>query len=152
MRRFIVLIVTVSLIACESDVTPQRNNGINLTGLWAYSAPKLSEAGGSTCSRTGLALGLTQADTVLIGSTSGSTWDCVGPTGISTTGPRPSYQIRNGRVRGDSVWFDLETEDMHQVGTVHGDSMSGVATQLIRLSNPTRIVTLMGPFTAGRQP
>lgn len=149
MRRLMALVVTVSLIACESGVT--QPNGINLTGLWAYSAPKLSEPGGSTCSRTGLALGLTQVDTLLIGSTSGSTWDCIGPTGITTTGPRPSFQITNGRVHGDSVWFDLQTDDMHQVGTVKGDSMSGVATQLIHLSNPTRIVTMTGPFVALRQ-
>ena len=131
MHYAVSVLAAVSLVARGSDVVAPP---VSLTGTWAYNAPHLALQGSSTpaCNLTGLALGLNQGGSTFGGITSGSTFSCFGGVADTSRGHLSSLPILNGRIWGDSIEFDVGTPDIHSVGVVAGDSMSGVTTFTVR--------------------
>jgi hypothetical protein len=153
MRRLIALVtvsVGAAIAACGGEPTTAPAGKDNVSGDWAFNAPRLSEpTWPGYCYLTGLLIGLTRADTVLTGITSGSTFGCAGGPGMASSSNFPSFRIENGRAHGDSVEFDVGIPDIHNVGVVRGDTMSGVTMYLIHILPRNLLFT--GPFVAVRR-
>jgi hypothetical protein len=143
MRRLLVLLPVAWLVtACQRDpFLPEHN----VDGIWKnFNAPRLLAVSDSlACRFTTPAIEFVQSGTTLGGRTAGTIFGC----GVSEV-PTISLNIVNGWVRGDSVGFDMGSENNRSIGTYNGDAMSGITTFRIRLT--TRDVVLTGPFTAVR--
>ena len=61
-----------------------------------------------------------------------------------------SGSVVNGSVSGNTVNFDLDTQDFHHTGTLSGNSMSGTATWTFDLGAPVGEVTLSGNWSASK--
>lgn len=124
----------------RAPISRQRSRAVDLN------APHLLAVGDSLpCRLTIQNLSLAQSGTVLGGSGAGFNFSCGASTGSTFSG----IPVANGRISGDSVAFDIGTENVRSVGKVSGDSMSGITTFRIELT--TRTVVLTGPFTAVRK-
>lgn len=143
MRRFVIPAVVLVLVACGGD---SSGPGTNLTGNWLYSVSNLT-TGGLRCSSSGTTLSITQSGSTFSGSYSGGTMTCTSASGASSfligTGT-----IISGSLSGNSVSFDLDSSDCHNVGTLTGSSISGTVTVLLTVDATN--YTLTGNFGAAR--
>ncbi len=141
MRRLVLLTPIAWLVIAWSHdpLLPEHN----VNGPWkSFNAPRLVIPGDSVvaCRISTPTIEFVQSGTTLGGRTSGIVFGC----GASEN-TRTSRTIINGWVRGDSVSFDMGTEDWRSAGTFKGDTMSGITT--IRI---VRDVFVTGLFTAVR--
>jgi len=143
MRPF-VLVAAAFIVACGGDATSPAPN---VTGQWSYSATNISGSG-VTCNISGVSLTLTQSGSTFTGSTAGGNVSCSGPGGVLDEALGGDV-VANGQVTGNAVQFDIGTQDIHNVGTLSGNSMSGTIT--LRVDTGTTTIILTGNFSAVRQ-
>jgi len=147
----------VGAAACEVDPNaPGRRGGgfvggpisVDVSGQWVYNVSNLTGSGVS-CDVSGVVLSLQQRDSTFTGTYAGGELVCFG--GGEQFGPEPfrSGTVLNGLVRGDSVFFDLDTPDWRNRGRLSGRSMSGQATVRLDLGMGG-VHTLVGTFGAAR--
>lgn len=152
MRRW-----TVYVVAAATAVTLSACHGSNatgpaapsVTGNWTYSASNVSGSG-LACDISGVAMGLQQSGNTFTGSLTGGTLSCTA-SGQTSTQSLGSDVVANGTIVGNTVAFDIGTSDIHDAGTISGNSMSGTVTIRLDLGAPTGVITLSGNFAAVRQ-
>jgi|GEM_PF-620237 len=154
-----VLALVAGVAACDVDPNaPGRRGGgiggggprnVDLSGEWVYNVSNLAGAG-VACDVSGVVLSLRQQDSTFTGSYDEGQFICV--AGEQQIGPEPlrSGTVLNGVVRGDSVFFDLDTPDWRSRGRLVGNSMSGHTTVRIDLGLG-QVYTLVGTFGAARR-
>jgi hypothetical protein len=141
-RRFLVLTLAAAIVGCGSDSTTAPD--ISLSGRWTYSATNLTGSG-IVCNVSGVIMNLTQNGTTITGTVSSGTVTCTGPGGTDTENLGNDV-IANGQINGTAVQFDIGTSDVHNVGTLNGNSISGAVT--LRIAAGTTIIILSGNFSA----
>jgi hypothetical protein len=115
MRRLLRLMAITLAVACGDD--PVGPNNANVSAQWGITFANMSGGGVSCSSNTG-SMSLTVNGTTLTGS--------YGPLVLSCTTGAGAFQetlqgaIANGVVGINSVSFDLDTEDFHQMGNTNG--------------------------------
>ncbi|MGE0353182.1 MAG: hypothetical protein AB7Q69_08075 [Gemmatimonadales bacterium] len=148
MKRLLLAAGVFVFAGCGGDGAGP-NPTVNVAGTWDLSISSLSGAGIS-CTLTGMVVVITQAGTTFSGSYNGGTMQCYGPGG-STGGPIGSGTVVNGKLSGSEVQFDLDTQDIHQTGSIGGNSMSGTTTWRLDLGAPTGVIVLSGNWSAARR-
>lgn len=147
MRRILVLALVLAA-ACGGDSTTGPNQQTNVGGRWLYTATNVAGSGVS-CNLSNVSMTLTQTGSTFTGTVaSGSNLSCTGPGG-SINESLGNDVIANGVVTGNSIQFDIGTQDLHNTGTVSGNSMSGNIT--IRIVAGATTINLAGTFSAVRQ-
>ena len=139
---FASLVVIPVLSSCSDATSPKAN----ISGQWTYN---ISNAAGSglSCNLTGITLSLTQTGSTFTGTTTGGLISCSGPGG-SASDVLGNDVVANGHIDGNAVQFDISTQDIHNTGTLSGNSMSGSVT--IRVVSSGVTFVLNGNFTAVR--
>ena len=132
------MVIAATLFACSGG-EKQGPQLADVSGAWKASWSSMS-GGGHSCSLT-LTLTLTQQGSAFTGSYTNAMVTCDGQSGGPVSGT-----VVNGTVHGDQVSFDLDTQALHQTGTVSPASMFGAATWT--LSNGTTTITLTGNWAA----
>ncbi|HKW41075.1 MAG TPA: hypothetical protein VJN39_07495 [Gemmatimonadales bacterium] len=130
--------MTAGLSACSGG-DKQGPKLADVSGTWNATWSNMS-GGGHSCSLT-LTLTLTQQGSALTGSYGNAMVGCDG----QNAGP-VSGIVANGTVNGDQVSFDLDSQALHQTGTVSAASMYGNATWT--LSDGTTTIRLTGNWAA----
>jgi len=119
--------------ACDVDPNaPGRRGGgfaggrrhADVSGDWVYSVTNLG-AEGVSCSLSNVALSLEQRDSTFTGTYAGGQMVCAFPGEPARLWEIGAGAVLNGLVRGDSVYFDLDTPDWHSRGRLSGNSISG---------------------------
>jgi hypothetical protein len=82
------------------------------------------------------------------GSTIGGTITCSGGGGTFSDNLGGDV-VANGQINGNAVQFDIGTQDIHNVGSMSGNSISGIVTVLVAVSGTTFV--LNGNFSAVKQ-
>ena len=145
LRRVLAVLSVVLVAGCGGDSTSPN---ADVSGLWTYNATNVV-GGGITCSITNVSMTLTQSGTTFSGTVAaGGTLTCSSPSG-SDTESLGNDVIANGLINGNGIQFDIGTQDLHNTGTLSGNSMSGTVT--IRVATGTATIILTGNFTAVRQ-
>jgi hypothetical protein len=143
-------------VGCDYDPNaPGRVGGgrgggggaVDMSGEWTYESELFLAAEGLSCSIEGMTLVLEQRDSTFSGSYSGATLICI------ATGLPPDTLLRagfgavvDGRVRGDSVFFDVDDSRFRHAGRHSGGTVSGTAVMFLGDGR-----TLSGSFSAARQ-
>ncbi len=146
MKRLIQALLLAVAVGCGSDssTSPQTN----LSGLWIYNATNIATTGLS-CNLTGVQITLTQSGTTFSGSVAaGSLISCSGAGGTQSQVLGGDI-IANGLLNGTAVQFDIGTQDIHNVGSLSGNSISGTVTIRFISNGVTFILT--GNFTMVKQ-
>ena len=131
--------------ACGGDSTGPKS--VALTGQWAYNATNVSGSGLS-CNFSGLTLVFTQTGSTLTGATNGGSFSC-SAAGMTNGSPLGTTPLANGQVNGNAVQFDFGTADIHNAGTLNGNSISGTVT--VRADAGGTTIVLSGNFSAVKQ-
>ena len=121
--------------ACGGDSNgPQVHN---VEGSYNYQVPSIGTQG-FTC-RVHAVMVLAQQGTTFDGTYTGALICNADSTSVVGT-------VVNGRVKDDSVFFDMDNSDWHDVGVLTGNDMVGIVNVRININGtPT---TLAGNFTA----
>ena len=144
--------------ACETDPNaPGRRGGgvgggsgrADVSGDWIYNATNLATLGMS-CNVSNVVLSLQQSDSTFTGTYAGGEIVCFVPGEPAEPREFGSGVVLNGLVRGDSVFFDLDTPDWRSRGRLSGTSISGETAVRINLGIDGEIF-LLGPFGAVKQ-
>ena len=144
--RPIVLLCAAMAVACGGDSASSPTPTV--TGQWSYSATNVSGSG-VTCNFTGVTLTLAQSGSTFTGTTTGGNVSCTAPGVAPLNESLGGDVIANGQITGNAVQFDIGGQDLHNVGTLSGNSMSGTVT--ISVPTGTTTVILTGNFSAARQ-
>lgn len=151
--------LALATAGCETDPNaPGRGVGrgggggaapADVSGDWAYTVTNLT-GGSLVCNITGVTLSFSQTDSLFAGSYTGGIMLCNSTVGVDTLAFGGGVVV-NGVVRGDSVFFELDTPDFANAGRLSGASLSGTAR--MRLGDPVSgvFVDLLGTFGAARQ-
>ncbi len=149
----------VGVAACETDPNaPGRRGGglgggrgdvVEVSGDWVYNASNLAAAG-LTCNVSNVSLSLQQKDSTFTGTYSGGQVACVGPGVAPDSVQFGTGVVLNGLVRGDSIFFDLDTPDWRSRGRLTGNSISGETVVRIDFGLDGAFF-LVGPFGAVKQ-
>ncbi|HEY8470998.1 MAG TPA: hypothetical protein VIL18_15225 [Longimicrobiales bacterium] len=120
---------------------------VDMSGQWTYESELFLSGQGLRCSIEGATLVLEQSDSTFSGSYSSATLICV------TAGLPPDTLLRagfgavvDGRVRGDSVFFNIDDSRFRHAGRRSGTTVSGTAVMFLDESR-----TLSGTFTVAKQ-
>jgi hypothetical protein len=146
LRVLLVCLFAGFVEACGNDSTGPSQASVG--GPWTLSASNMSGEGVS-CNLLNTPLSLTQSGTTFTGTYGPGTLSCQAggsPVSVNTHG-----SIVNGTVNGNSIQFDLDTQDFHHTGTVNGSSMSGTARWTFDLGGTIGVVTLNGNWSAAKQ-
>lgn len=147
MRNCAVAALALAMAACSGDSGGSMGPVIpQVAGTWTYSATNIAGSGAS-CSVTGLTLTVNQTAETFTGSYSGGSMTCSGNGESATLGPFQGT-IVSGSISGNSVSFDLDTQDWRNTGTINGSSMSGTVT--VRFDLGSGPITLSGNWSAAR--
>jgi hypothetical protein len=103
---------------------------------------------GVSCSILNAPVTLSQSSATFTGNYGPATLSCV--AGGQSASATVQGAIVSGSVDGNSVEFDLDTQDFHHTGSVSGNSMSGTARWNINLGGSVGQVTLNGNWSAAR--
>jgi len=143
------------VVGCDYDPNaPGRLGGgrggggggtVDMSGEWAYKSELFLTGGGRSCRIEGATLALEQSDSTFSGSYSSATLICV------ATGLPPDTLLRagfgavvDGRVRGDSVFFNIDDSRFRHSGRRSGTTVSGTAVMFLDDR------TLTGTFTVAK--
>ncbi|HEU4647612.1 MAG TPA: hypothetical protein VFS33_01035 [Gemmatimonadales bacterium] len=144
-----VFALTLLLVAGCSGDGPTASDPSTLNGTWSASFTNLGGSGIS-CSTTTVTATLTTSGNTFTGNYGSGTMTCAA-AGQSESAPIPGGVIVNGTINGNAVTFDLDTPDLHQTGTLSGNSMSGTAVWRADLGPPYGVITLTGSWSATKQ-
>jgi hypothetical protein len=145
-RVLVLSAFAVFLGACGGDSTGPSQ--ANVAGSWTFSASNVSGQGLS-CSTSPTPMTINQSGTTFTGTYGPGTLTCVAGTQSGSTPVQGT--IVNGTISGNSVQFDLDTQDAHATGAVNGNSMSGTLRWVIDLGGSVGVVTLNGNWSAAKQ-
>ncbi len=148
LMRSLFLFTLLGLVACGGD--NGTGPGSSVDGVWSASLSNLSGSGVSCSSTAPTQLTLNQTGNTFSGSYTGGELTCSGPGGTFSD-PVGSGSVVNGQINGNSLSFDLDTPDFHQIGTITGNSLSGTAQWRVDFGAPTGVVTLNGNWGAAKQ-
>ena len=129
--------------ACGSDggTGPQLKN---VTGTYTYSVPNLNTVG--LACQVHATMTVSQGNAAFTGSYTG-TVICTAASGTDTLPAAGS--VVNGSVKGDSVFFDLDGSDWHDMGTIVGSGMQGLVNVHLTVNGSPTVVA--GDFTCVKQ-
>ena len=145
MRKFMLPTVLLGLaVACGSDSSTGPTSDVS--GHWTYNATNVA-GGGLSCDIAGVNLTLAQTGTTFTGTVASGTVSCSG-IGGTFSDSLGNDVIANGQITGNAIQFDIGTSDVHNSGSLSGNSMSGLLT--LRAEVGTTPVILTGNFTAVR--
>jgi hypothetical protein len=131
--RVIVAGVFLLAAACGGGDPGGPTTSHALVGNWSYDMPQLQDGRGLSCSIMGPVLTLTQNGTSFSGRVNGGTQQCTWPDG-SSSNSMPSADVLAGKIRGDSISFDILNDLWHNVGRfVTEDSMAGTVNSIQRI-------------------
>jgi len=132
-------------IACGDSTGPSKD----VTGRWIYSATNVAGSGLS-CNINAL-MNLTQTGHTLTGSVSSGRITClaVSTPAVNINLGNTVVAITNGHVDGNGIFFDIDTQDIHNFGVLSRDSFSGSVQMDLVWGIST--FPLAGNFTAMRQ-
>ena len=147
LRVLLVCSLTMVAGACGGDDSTGPSRA-NVAGSWTLSASNVSGQGVS-CNLSNTPMTLTQSGDTFTGSYGPGSLTCF--AGGESFSGGANGTIVNGVVEGNSVQFDLNTQDLHQTGTVSGNSMSGTARWTFDLGAGVGIVVLNGNWSAAKQ-
>ena len=146
--RVLLVSVLVTLTgACGGDDSTGPSQA-SLGGVWTLSATNVSGQGVS-CNLSPSRMTISQSGTTFTGTYGPGTVTCV--SGADSFSYVAQGTVVNGTVNGNSVQFDLDTQDLHLTGGVNGNSMSGTARWSIDFGGDIGVVTLNGNWSAARQ-
>src|SRR5205809_154278 len=117
-RVLLVCVLTGVLAACGGDSTGPSQ--ANVAGAWMLSATNVSGQGLS-CNLGPPPTTLNQSGTTFTGSYGPGTITCL--AGGQSGSDQVQGTVVNGTINGNSVQFDLDTQDAHLTGSVNGNSM-----------------------------
>lgn len=143
-------------VACDYDPNaPGRMGGgrgsggggtVDMSGEWTYESELFLTGQGLRCSIEGATFTLEQSDSTFSGSYSRATLVC------SATGLPPDTLLRagfgavvDGRVRGDSVFFNIDGSSFRHAGRRSGTTVSGTAVMFLDDRTLTGTFTLAKP-------
>lgn len=149
MRAVFVFTLALLLVAGCGDDGPTAPDPSTLNGTWSASFTSLSGSG-ITCSTTPVTATLTASGNTFTGNYGTGTMTCAAG-GQSESAPIPGGVIVNGTINGNAVTFDLDTPELHQTGTLSGNSMSGTAVWQLDLGPPYGVIALTGSWSATKQ-
>ena len=145
--KHIFRVATVILaLGCGSESTAPKTN---VSGHWKYSASNVSGSGIS-CNVSGVSVTLSQNGAVVTGSTTQGTIVCT-IDGSSITNALTSEDITNGQINQSTIRFDIGSPDVHDVGTVTGNSMSGSLVIQFASTSGAGTIPISGHFIAVRE-
>jgi hypothetical protein len=147
--RSLFLFALLGFVACGGD-NGTGPGSTSVDGVWSASLSNLSGSGVSCSSTAPTQLTLNQTGSTFSGSYTGGELTCSGPGGTFSE-PVGSGSVVNGQINGNSLSFDLDTPDFHQIGTITGNSLSGTAQWRVDFGAPTGVVTLNGNWGAAKQ-
>jgi len=140
-------VVALLVAGCGGDDSTGPSNA-DVAGTWTLAVSNMSGGGISCTSNTPFPLTLSQSGTTFNGTYGAGNVTCVG--GGESITFTASGSVVNGSVSGNTVNFDLDTQDFHHTGTLNGNSMSGTATWTFDLGAPVGEVTLSGNWSASK--
>ena len=146
LRGLLVSVLTLA-VGCSGDDSTGPSRA-NVAGSWILSASNLSGQGVS-CNLRNTPMALSQSGETFTGSYGPGVFTCVagGESGsVNITGT-----VVSGTVDGNSIQFDLDTQDRHHSGTMSGNSMSGTARWTFDLGAGIGVVVLNGNWAAAKQ-
>jgi hypothetical protein len=146
MRNRLAILSLLLVTACASDASgPQVTT---LSGRWTYNATNVA-GGGIACDIGNVTMNLNQVGSTFSGTVLGGTISCRA-NGITFLNESLGDDVvLNGQTSGNAVSFDIGTTDLHNTGTLSGNSMSGQLS--IRINTGTQVVVLVGNFAAVQQ-
>lgn len=116
----------------------------NVAGTYNYSVLNLATVG--LACRVRATMVVTQQSATFSGNYTGSL-ACTSSAGTDSTGAAGT--VINGRVRGDSVYFDFDTADWHNMGVIVGSNLQGLLNVRLNVNGTPKV--LAGSFTAVKQ-
>ncbi|HEX7089338.1 MAG TPA: hypothetical protein VF192_04340 [Longimicrobiales bacterium] len=151
------VLAALLLIAAGCDYDPNApgrlgggrgspGGAVDMSGDWSYESELFLAGGGFSCSIEGMTLTLEQRDSTFSGSYSGATLICAGTGQPPDTMREVTGVVVGGRVRGDSVFFDIDDSRFRHAGRRSGTTVTGTAVMVLDDSH-----TLSGSFSAARQ-
>ena len=143
---FPLLICATVIAACGGDSTGP--SAASVAGAWTMSATNVSGQGVS-CNLAPTPVTLSQSGITFTGTYGPGTVTCV--SGIESVSFPVQGNVVSGTLNGNSVQFDLDTQDVRLTGTLSGNSMSGTARWTIDFAGDIGVVTLNGNWAAARQ-
>jgi hypothetical protein len=147
LRVLLVSCLAIVGAACGGDDSTGPSQ-TSVGGSWMLSASNMSGQGVS-CNLLNTPVSLSQSGTTFTGTYGPGTLSCQAggqPVSVGTQG-----SIVNGSINGNSVTFDLDTQDLHHTGTISGNSMSGTARWTFDFGGSIGVVTLNGNWSAAKQ-
>jgi hypothetical protein len=146
--RVVLLSILVSVAAaCGGDDSTGPSQA-NVTGNWILSATNVSGQGVS-CNLNPTAMSINQSGTTFSGNYGPGVVTCL--AGTESASSPVQGTVVNGSVNGNSVQFDLDTQDTRLTGAISGNSMSGTVHWVIDFGGDIGVVTLNGNWAAARQ-
>ena len=147
--RAIVACVFVLAGACGGGEPAGPVTSHQLVGDWSYDMPLLQDGHGLSCSIMGPVLTLTQNGTSFTGRVNGGTQQCTWPNG-SGTNSMQSADVLAGKIKEDSISFDILNDLWHNVGEfVTEDSMAGTVNSIYGIG--AQQIQIVGYWFAKRQ-
>lgn len=148
MNRFLLLTITLGVLACGGDATGPQNASVAGTWRFNYTGMNATVQGSTmSCTAGPLDFAITQNGTAFSGTQVGS-----GAIACTAPGQEPlndmisGETIVGGQVSGSAVSFRLGSIAGQHTGTVAGGSMSGTAQWIF--SEGAMSLTLSGQFAA----
>jgi hypothetical protein len=150
MPRYLGFALT-AIVACGGDdVTTGPAGSISVGGTWSASVSNMTGGGASCRTTSPIQVTLRQTESTFSGSYAGGILTCLTPT-ESFSSAVGTGTVKNGKVSGKSVSFDLDTPAFHHSGSVSGVTMSGTAEWTYDFGLPMGEVTLVGSWSAAKQ-
>ena len=143
---FLPLLTALLLGACGSDSTGPSE--VNLDGAWTLSATNVSGQGVS-CNLGPTPATINQSGSTFTGNYGPGTVTCL--AGTESVSFPVQGTIVSGTISGNSVQFNLDTQDLHLAGSRSGNSMSGTVQWTIDFGGDIGVVTLSGNWAAAKQ-
>lgn len=147
-RLWVALLLAAAPVfnACGGDSTGPSDASVG--GAWTLSATNVSGQGVS-CNLSPTPATIAQSGSTFTGTYGPGTVVCL--AGTESVSFSVQGSIVSGTVTGNSVQFDLDTQDVHHVGTLSGNSMSGTVRWTVDFGGDIGVVTLNGNWAAARQ-
>jgi hypothetical protein len=143
MRKLLIGLLVIA-VGCGGDSTGPR---ADISGRWTYNATNVAGSGVS-CNISSVSMTLAQSGSTFTGAVASGLVTC-SASGSSFSDNLGNDVVANGQINGNAVQFDIGTSDVHNTGTVSGNSMSGTIS--LRVNTGSTTVVLTGNFAAVKQ-